>query len=68
VRALVAILHTYQQEARVPTKRTMELVVITVILLKPVTALARLWAHKTLGTAQPGSVSYGTAEIVSVIS
>jgi hypothetical protein len=52
----------------VPTKRTMELVVITVILLKPVTALAKLWAHKTLGTAQPGSVSYGTAEIVSVIS
>lgn len=51
-----------------PTKRTMELVVITVLLMKPVTALARLWAHKTLGTSQPGSVSYGTAEIVTVIS
>jgi hypothetical protein len=51
-----------------PTKRTMELIVITVILLKPVTALGRLWAHKTLGTASPGSISYGTAEIVTVIS
>ena len=51
-----------------PTKRTMELVVITVLLMKPVTALAKLWAYKTLGTSQPGSVSHGTAEIVSVIS
>ena len=51
-----------------PTKRTMELIVITVLLMKPVTALGRLWAHKTLGTSSPGSVSYGTAEIVSVIS
>lgn len=51
-----------------PTRRTMELVVITVLLLKPVTALAKLWSHKTLGTSQPGSISYGAAEIVSVIS
>ena len=51
-----------------PTRRTMELVVITVLLMHPVVALAKLWSHKTLATTQPGSIAHGTAEVVSVIS
>ncbi len=51
-----------------PTRRTMELIVVTVLLMKPVTALAKLWSHKTLGTTQPGTVVHGVAEVVTVIS
>ena len=51
-----------------PTRRTMELIVITVVLMHPVVALAKLWAHKTLAQSSEGSVSHGAAEIVSVIS
>jgi hypothetical protein len=51
-----------------PTRRTLELVVLTVVLMHPVVALARLWSHKTLATSPAGSVSHSTAEIVSVIA
>ena len=51
-----------------PTRRTMELIVITVVLMHPVVALAKLWAHKTLATSAEGSVSHESAKIVSVIS
>ena len=51
-----------------PTRRTMELVVITVVLLHPVVALAKLWSHKTLATSPQGSIAHSTAEIVSVVS
>ena len=51
-----------------PSRRTMELVVITVVLMQPVFALAKIWATKTLGSTQPGSVAHGTAEIVNLVS
>jgi len=51
-----------------PTRRTLELIVITVVLLHPVAALVKLWSHKTLATAPEGSVSHRAAEIGSVIS
>lgn len=51
-----------------PTRRTMELIVITVVLMHPVVALAKLWSHKTLATQPEGTVSHGAAQIVSVIS
>ena len=51
-----------------PTRRTLELVVITVVLLHPVVALAKLWSHKTLATSAEGSISHRGAEIVSVIA
>lgn len=51
-----------------PTRRTMELVVITVLLMHPLTQLAKLWAHKALATSQPGSIAHGTAEVVNVIT
>lgn len=51
-----------------PTRRIFEVVVVTVVLMHPVMAMARLWAHRKLSTAQPGSVTYGAAEIVTVVS
>lgn len=51
-----------------PTRRIFEVTVVTVILLHPVVAMARLWAHRTLGTAAPGTVAHGAAEVVTVIS
>jgi hypothetical protein len=51
-----------------PTRRTMELIVITVIALHPVVALAKLWAHKTLATSPENSVAHESAKIVSVIT
>jgi hypothetical protein len=50
-----------------PTRRTMELVVITVVLMHPVMGLLRLWAVKTLGERQSG-VAYGAAEAITVVS
>ena len=50
-----------------PTRRIMELVIFTDVLLQPVKGMARIWAHKTLGTTQPGSIMHGVAEIVVVM-
>lgn len=50
-----------------PTRRTLELVVITVIALQPVMAMAKLWSIKTLATTPPGSILHGAAELGSVI-
>lgn len=50
-----------------PSRRTLELVVIVVLALKPVTAMVKLWSIKTLNTAPPGSVLHGVAEIGSVV-
>jgi hypothetical protein len=39
-----------------PTRRTFELVIVTVILLHPVISMARIWAAKHLATsANPGT-------------
>lgn len=51
-----------------PTRRTLELMVVVVVALKPVTALAKLWAHRTLADTSPGGLAHGTAEIVTVIA
>jgi len=45
----------------------MELIVITVLALKPVESLAKLWATKTLGTTQSG-LAHTTAEILNVVT
>ena len=51
-----------------PTKRTLELIVIAVVAMRPVFGLVRLWSHKTLATTPPGSVAHGAAEIGAVVS
>ena len=57
-------------EAVCPARRTMELIVITtVVLMHPVVALAKTTGHaETLATSPEGSVAHGTCRIVSVIS
>ena len=49
-----------------PTRRTLELMVIVGVLLHPVMGLARLWAMKTLATSDPGSFAHGFAEAVMI--
>lgn len=51
-----------------PTRRTFELVVITVVAMQPVLAMAKLWAHKTLAETQDGGIANTTAKVVSVIA
>jgi hypothetical protein len=51
-----------------PTRRTLELIVIASVALRPVIALVRLWSAKTLASAPPGTVAHGTAEIGHVVT
>jgi hypothetical protein len=51
-----------------PTRRDFELTLIIVVLSRPAFGLARLWAAKTFGTSEPGTVAHGVASIVSVIA
>ena len=50
-----------------PTRRTLELIVVAVIAMRPVFGLVRLWSHKTLATTPVGSVAHGAAEIGNVV-
>ena len=51
-----------------PTRRTLELIVVTVIAIRPFFGLVRLWSHKALVTTPPGSLAHGAAEIGNVIA
>ena len=61
---------TYGSEGgdTVPTRRVLELAVITAIAMRPVFGMVRLWSRKTLDSTNPGSVSHGTAEILTVVT
>lgn len=50
-----------------PSRRTLELVVITVLALQPVMAMAKLWSIRALAETPEGSVLHGVAEIGSVV-
>ena len=50
-----------------PTRRTMELVIITAVLLRPTFGLIRLWSSKTLGTYPPGTVQHTIASSNAII-
>lgn len=51
-----------------PTRRIMELTILTVVAMRPAFGLARLWAAKTLADTQRGNVLHGVAEIVTVLA
>ncbi len=51
-----------------PTRRTLELIVVTVLAMKPVAGMIHVWSKKTLDTSTPGSVSHGLAEILTVVN
>lgn len=50
-----------------PTRRTMELVVITVVLLAPVLSMAHLWARKHLATTTNAATSDAAAVVTQLI-
>jgi hypothetical protein len=47
-------------------RRTFETVVLIVILMQPALGVVRLWAHKQLVTAAPGTVMHAVAEDVTL--
>jgi hypothetical protein len=51
-----------------PTRRTLELIIIAIVATRPVFGLVRLWSHKTLATTPTGSVAHGAAEIGNVVA
>jgi len=51
-----------------PTRRTLEVVIVAIIAMKPVLALVKLWSHKTIATTPPGSIAHGAAEIGNVVA
>ena len=51
-----------------PTRRTLELIVITVVALKPVFGLIRLWSAKTLATTPPSTAAHQAAEVVHIVT
>lgn len=50
-----------------PTRRILEVAVIAAVLMRPIFGVTRLWAAKTMGVTDSGSVSHGVAEIVAVV-
>jgi len=60
--------YAYDRGGPVPTRRIMELTVLTVIAVRPAFGLARLWASKTLADTRRGELLHGVAEIVTVLA
>jgi hypothetical protein len=51
-------------EAAMPNRRTMELIVITVLLLHPVLAMAHVWGQKHIATHDASTIG----EVVSALT
>jgi hypothetical protein len=49
-----------------PTRRIMELVLVTVVLWDLGKGAIRLWERKTWMTAPPGSLAHSTADLTSI--
>lgn len=50
-----------------PTRRTMELVIITVVLMKPAFGVVKLWTSKNLGSYAPGTLPHNVAATAAVV-
>jgi hypothetical protein len=50
-----------------PTRRTLELIVVAGLALRPVFALGKVWSHKTVATSPEGSLMHGIASIGTVV-
>lgn len=51
-----------------PSRRILELIVVTTVAMRPVFGLVKLWSRKTLDSNAPGGVSHGLAEILTVVT
>lgn len=49
-----------------PTRRIMELILVTVVLWDLGKGSVRLWTRKTWAATQPGSIAHEAADITSV--
>ena len=50
-----------------PNRRTMELVIVTVILLHPVIRMAHIWAAKHLATSDNSSTGTAAEVVLQVV-
>jgi len=50
-----------------PTRRTFELVVITVVLMAPALSMVRLWARKHLATTANAATSDAAAVVTQIL-
>ena len=50
-----------------PTRRTLELIVVAGLALRPVFALGKVWSHKTVATTPQGTLLHGLASIGTVV-
>jgi hypothetical protein len=50
-----------------PTRRTMELIVITTVLLTPVLSMVHLWARKHLATTANAASSEAAAVVTQLV-
>jgi hypothetical protein len=50
-----------------PTRRTMELVIVTVVLLHPVIRMAHIWAAKHLQTSSNESTGVAAEVVLEVV-
>jgi hypothetical protein len=56
--------HTSHTEAGLPTRRTFELIVITIVLMAPALSMVQLWAKKHLVT----TATAATADVAQVVT
>lgn len=52
----------------VPTRRILEVTLITIALARPVFGSARLWAIRTMANTTPGTFMHTTAEVVAILT
>jgi len=50
-----------------PTRRTMALIIVTCVAVRPCFAMAKLWGSRTLAESTPGTVRHGAGQIASVM-
>lgn len=51
-----------------PSRRILEMTLLTIGLSRPVFGTMRLWAVKTMSTTQPGTFIHTTAEVVAILT
>lgn len=51
----------------VPTRRIMELVIITTVLIFPARSVVYLWAKRQLGSQPEGTLLHGIGEVVVTV-
>lgn len=50
-----------------PTRRTMALIIVTVVAAHPVFALLKLWGSRTLADTEAGTIKHSAGQIAAVV-